>query len=97
MAHELLVNVTKHANASKVLVQTRWGAKKIQLLVEDDGIGFTNGTFEQKIKEFSGMGLFSIRERLKTMGGKFDIVSVQGKGTTVSILVPIEQRGQKSD
>ena len=97
MAHELLVNVTKHANASKVLVQTRWGSKKVQLLVEDDGIGFTNGTFEQKIKEFSGMGLFSIRERLKTMGGKFDIVSVQGKGTTVSILIPIEQSDQQPD
>ena len=97
MVHELLVNVTKHANASKVLVQTRWGSKKVQLLVEDDGIGFTNGTFEQKIKEFSGMGLFSIRERLKTMGGKFDIVSVQGKGTTVSILIPIEQSDQQPD
>jgi signal transduction histidine kinase len=97
MAHELLVNVTKHANASKLLVQTRWGSKKVQLLVEDDGIGFTNGTFEQKIKEFSGMGLFSIRERLKTMGGKFDIVSVQGKGTTVSILIPIEQSDQQPD
>lgn len=90
MAHELLANVSKHADASKVLVQTRWGTKKIQLLVEDDGIGFTNSTFEQKIKGFSGMGLFSIRERLKSMGGKFDIVSVPGKGTTVSIVVPID-------
>ena len=43
------------------------------------------------------MGLFSIRERLKTMGGKFDIVSVQGKGTTVSILIPIEQSDQQPD
>ena len=67
MAHELLANVSKHADASKVLVQTRWGTKKIQLLVEDDGIGFTNSTFEQKIKGFSGMGLFSIRERLKSI------------------------------
>ena len=89
MAHELLANVSKHANASKVLVQTRWGTKKVQLLVEDDGIGFTNDTFDQKIKEFSGMGLFSIRERLKSIGGKFDIVSVPEKGTTVSIVVPI--------
>ncbi|MDD4159647.1 MAG: sensor histidine kinase [Synergistaceae bacterium] len=90
MAHELLANVSKHAKASRVLVQTRWGTKKIQLLVEDNGIGFTNGTFEQNIKKFSGMGLFSIRERLKTMGGKFDIVSEPGKGTTVSIVVPIK-------
>lgn len=97
MAHELLVNVIKHANAREVLVQTRWGAKKVQLLVEDDGIGFTNGTFEQKMQELSGMGLFSIRERLKTMGGNFDIVSVEGKGTTVSIVVPIERSSQQSD
>jgi len=97
MAHELLVNVTKHAEAGKVLVQTRWGVKKVQLLVEDDGIGFTNGTFEQKIKEFSGMGLFSIRERLKTMGGKFDIVSVPGKGTTISIVVPVNQYDRQPD
>ncbi len=89
MAHELLVNVTKHSKASKVLVQTRWGTKKVHLLVEDNGVGLANHAAEPKDPNKTGMGLFSIRERLKTLGGKFDIVSTPGKGTSVSIVVPL--------
>lgn len=89
MAHELLANVTKHSKARKVLVQTRWGTKKVHLLVEDDGVGFTSYAPDRRDPNSTGMGLFSIRERLKTLGGKFDIVSAPGKGTTVSIVVPL--------
>ncbi len=88
MAHELLANVTKHAGADKVLVQTRWGTKKVHLLVEDNGVGFSDDDPEFRNPKKTGMGLFSIRERLKTIGGKFDIVSTPGKGTSVSIVVP---------
>jgi len=38
-----------------------------------------------------GFGLFSIKERLQHLGGRFEIVSEPGQGTQVSLIVPLEQ------
>ena len=89
-AHELLVNVTKHAHAKSVTVQTRWGSRKVQLFVEDDGVGFDPEA--KKGRGSSGMGLFSIKERLETIGGKFDVISTPGHGTIASVVAPINYR-----
>ena len=86
MIHELLVNVIKHAEAANVLVIVRWGMKKIQIIVEDDGKGFSHPNVRTSN---TGMGLFSIRERLRSVGGEMKIVSVPLKGTTISLVAPI--------
>ena len=88
MVRELFVNIAKHAKASSVVVRIRRGAKKYQVVVEDDGIGFHTPA-EKDFRNFSGMGLFSIRERLKSVGGQFSIVSAPDEGTIVSIVAPI--------
>ncbi|KEJ92013.1 sensor histidine kinase [Synergistes jonesii] len=90
MTHELLVNVVKHAEATGVLVIIRWGAKNVQIIVEDDGKGFTPSKNNRKSN--SGMGLFSIRERLRSVNGEMKIVSTPKKGTTVSLVAPIQSR-----
>lgn len=87
MVHELLVNVLKHAEASYALVIVRWGVKKMQIVVEDDGKGFL--VSKTKKSNSSGMGLFSIRERLRSVGGEMKIVSTPNKGTTISLVAPI--------
>lgn len=85
MTHELLVNVIKHANATSVFVVIRWKAKKVQIIVEDDGKGFVPG---KAGRSTTGMGLFSIKERLRSVGGEMKIVSTP-KGTTVSLIAPL--------
>lgn len=85
MIHELLVNVVKHATAANVFVKIRWGGKKVQIVVEDDGRGFT----KNKKRQSSGIGLFSIKERLHSFGGSMNILSEPEHGTTVSIVVPL--------
>ncbi len=85
MVHELLVNVVKHAKASNALVKVRWGGKKVQIVVEDDGVGF----IKNRRPTASGIGLFSIKERLYSFGGNMNIVSSPGGGTTVSLVVPL--------
>lgn len=85
MVHELLVNVVKHAKATNALVKVRWGGKKVQIVVEDDGVGF----IKNKRPPGSGIGLFSIKERLHSFGGNMNIVSDLGGGTTVSLVVPL--------
>ncbi len=82
---ELLVNIAKHAGAKHVRVVVRKSGEDIAIEVEDDGVGFSTGTGD---REFAGYGLFSIRERLKHLGGSMEIASSRGKGTRVLLVAP---------
>ena len=87
---ELLINVVKHAQAQKVKVSTRRNDGKIQICVEDDGIGFTlskTGLFDLENKRF---GLFSIKERLDQLGGHFKMESTPHHGTRMTIEAPLK-------
>ncbi|MDO5114519.1 MAG: ATP-binding protein [Synergistaceae bacterium] len=90
MVRELFVNIVKHAKASEVKVTVRRGTKKYQIIVEDDGVGF-NIENRKDFRGFSGVGLFSIRERLTSVGGQLNIVSTHNEGTIASIIVPLSE------
>jgi len=94
-ARELLINVVKHAKASRARVSIRQKNDKIVVAVEDDGVGFDISKLSSGIAaEARGFGLFSIRERISHLGGLFEVESKAGQGTRVSIAVPLklEQR-----
>ncbi len=85
---ELLVNIVKHAEATKVNICLKGDGKILQLIVEDNGVGFT-----QQQTERQGFGLFSIRERIKNYGGKLDIQPLSDHGVRCLISVPIVTTG----
>ena len=93
MVRELFVNIIKHAHASLVRVSLRRGRKKYQIIVEDNGIGFC-ASGQNDFRDLPGMGLFSIRERLATLGGQMSIVSEPDHGTIVSIIAPVNSVGE---
>ncbi|NDY74084.1 sensor histidine kinase [Desulfobacter hydrogenophilus] len=74
---ELLHNIIKHANASKITIHLSQGAHFFEICVTDNGIGFDP---EKQYKSI-GFGLFSIRERFNAIGGKFTVLSESGAGT----------------
>ena len=76
---ELVKNVISHAAATKVLVQIMREDDKLILNVEDNGVGFD---VSQK-KE--GLGLHNITTRVRSMGGRFTLESIPGRGTTVLV------------
>lgn len=81
---ESLTNAAKHAEASRIsIVLSEWD-KSLMLTVRDNGIGFELNT--QKAKSF---GLLGIRERTAMVGGKAQIASAVGKGTTVRVSMPL--------
>ncbi len=86
-ARELLMNVVKHSKAGKALVSIKGDKKNIRVTVRDDGKGF-DGNVSFRTDSSSGFGLFSIRERLKHLGGRLVIKSRPGRGTSVSITAP---------
>ena len=83
---ELLVNVIKHANAQNVSISIQRVGKKVRVIVQDDGVGFNSSQIETQTNVF---GLFSIRERLRHVGGNVNLESRCGHGTCVSLVAPV--------
>ena len=60
----------------------------MQVVVEDNGVGFDVASLRSRPEPQKGFGLFSIRERLRFMGGSLGLESEPGRGTTVRLIVP---------
>lgn len=86
---ELMANVGKHASASRALVTLERAGSMLRIVVEDDGVGFDSSLVGPRLDEASGYGLFSIRERASVLGGRLDINSGQGRGTRVTLEIPL--------
>ncbi|MHC4538974.1 MAG: PAS domain S-box protein [Planctomycetota bacterium] len=85
---ELLINVAKHANATTVKVSLERIEDKLRITVEDNGDGFDVSTLDSLSRQPRGFGILSIRERLRHVGGHFEIRSGNGIGTTVTLIAP---------
>jgi signal transduction histidine kinase len=89
---ELLQNVVKHARSKRATVRCSVQDGVLMLDVIDPGVGFEVHSIDRLPTRQGGFGLFSIRERLKLMGGHVDIHSIIGEGTTVRIRVPLKSQ-----
>ena len=90
MVRELLINVVKHARAKKVRVSLNRLDTRLNICVEDNGIGFDPAKTVSMGPATGGFGLFSIRERLEQLGGSFVIKSSPGCGCKVVITAPLK-------
>jgi len=91
---ELLINVVKHAKAKTVAVHIQKTADRIQVAVEDDGIGFEPSEirFSSSQNKTGGFGLFSIRERLEYLGWEMKIKSAPAKGSCITLTGPVKRQ-----
>ncbi|QFG27213.1 sensor histidine kinase [Actinomadura sp. WMMB 499] len=85
VAQEALANVAKHASATSVGLTLSYTGPAVLLDVRDDGTGIrASGGGE-------GFGLSGMRQRVRGVGGTFEIESAPGEGTAVSAIVPALQ------
>ncbi len=85
IAQELTHNTIKYAKAKNLFIQINRYENQLNLIVEDDGVGFdVDKTYNQ-----GGLGLRSVKSRIDFMNGTLDIASKPGEGTTVSILLDL--------
>ncbi len=82
---ELITNVIKHAQASEAIIHLTQHEDSINVMVEDNGIGFATAN----IKAGDTMGLYSIQKRIENLGGAVTIDSIAQKGTTIIIDIPL--------
>lgn len=81
---ELLTNTLKHAKCRRASVLMTMSPGHVQIEVRDDGVGFV-GEPTDSARRPSTFGLFSIRERIKALGGTFDIDSGLEQGTRATL------------
>ena len=80
---ELLINVTRYAKAKHVWIAMRTVEDRVSIEVRDDGAGFDVQTAMADGADTSGFGLFSVRQQIERIGGRFEITSTPGQGTRV--------------
>ncbi|WP_304063162.1 sensor histidine kinase, partial [Pedobacter glucosidilyticus] len=82
---ESVNNAIKHAKANLLDIQLIKDEDGLSIMIEDNGEGFDGS----KLNEFEGMGLKNMRTRVEYLKGKIDVDSALGRGTLVSIWLPI--------
>ena len=83
IVQECVNNILRHSDATQASILIKRSAERLDLVVKDNGRGFTPGDGHQ------GFGLAGIRERTQLLAGKLDLQSVPGQGTTVTIVIDL--------
>src|SRR6185295_16662062 len=92
IVQEGLTNVVKHSGAREAHVTLRGSRDGLQLRIADFGCGFD----EAAAADRDGLGLASMRERLRLIGGELAIRSGAGQGTTIDARVPLTNPRDRS-
>jgi len=85
---EALNNMAKYSRASQATVCLEKMHERIQLTIEDNGIGFDPDSMISKDESTRGLGLTSMKERAELSGGRFQITSAPSRGTIVCVTWP---------
>lgn len=83
IVQESLTNIARHANARNVSVELRQHDSELELLVQDDGIGFDVPAARIRAAHGASIGLLGMQERVQLVGGQIEIESSPSQGTTV--------------
>ena len=90
---EAISNARKHAHADNIWVKLWLESDAFVAEVVDDGVGFDTSVLEVGYDERGSLGMLNMRERAGLVGGSWAIESQLGKGTRVSLRVPLERHG----
>jgi signal transduction histidine kinase len=82
---EGIMNVTRHSQASHTEILLKQAGAALEGNLTDDGVGFDPAQTTQG----QGLGLSTMKERIKKLGGELSVQSAPGKGTRVSFILPL--------
>ncbi len=91
ISQEALTNIGRHAKASQIHFAVQKNENHVSLIVEDNGRGFDVSQIGSRLSHEKGMGLAAMAERAHMLGAIFDIQSQLGKGTRISLKIPLEK------
>jgi signal transduction histidine kinase len=85
VVQESLTNCARHSRAKIVRINLHGGLTEVSLTVRDDGVGFNPTRTDGQ-----GLGLIGIQERVHELEGKVAVESQPGKGTVLSVVIPLK-------
>ena len=88
---EAIVNISRHASAESVLIQASVHGGRLEVDIEDDGIGFDPAAVVRSPDSLRGIGLLGMQERIEILGGQVTLESAPGRGARVVFSVPVER------
>jgi signal transduction histidine kinase len=89
IVEEAVNNARKHARADHIWVRMRRKADLLQLEVEDNGVGFDLSAVESSYEQRESLGMVNLRERSELVNGVLQIDSARGRGTKISVTIPM--------
>jgi signal transduction histidine kinase len=89
IVQEALHNCARHAHAKHVIVSLYGRANLVSLAVQDDGVGF-----DATRAPASGLGLYGMRERVRDLRGRLNVISTPGSGTLLEIELPLTESAE---
>ncbi|MGB2584377.1 MAG: ATP-binding protein, partial [Dehalococcoidia bacterium] len=89
IAQGSIANIALHSQAKNAVVSVRCTSAELIMQIEDDGNGFDASRPIEVDESGRGRGLFSMKERASLLGGTCDIHSQPGKGTKITVKVPV--------
>ncbi|HJV79554.1 CHASE domain-containing protein [Noviherbaspirillum sp.] len=90
---ESLTNVIRHANATRVLIELYQEDNRLAMTIMDNGVGI----YPESRKTANSFGLVGVEERINALNGEFRIQSAPGRGTTLTIYIPLETEDETLD
>jgi two-component system sensor histidine kinase UhpB len=84
IVQEALNNVTRHARATRASIRIWKEGGKLHCLIRDNGVGFDTSAVRTR-KAQCGLGLIGMEERIRSLGGDFQLTSAPGQGTTIRV------------
>ncbi len=85
IVQEALTNSARHAGATQIRIAVHGAQDRLQILVQDDGVGFDPSQSRSR-----GLGLIGMEERVKELGGEVSVLSQPGKGTSINAQIPLK-------
>ena len=89
VAQEALTNIARHAQAGHVRLRLARSGPRVVLTIQDDGVGFDADRRTAANRRESGSGLIGMRERIEALGGALNLRTMPGRGTRLSVTVPV--------
>ena len=83
IVQEALTNISKHAHASEVIIEIKTQSTALELRITDNGRGFISS------HNTTGFGLQGMRERILSLQGQFEIISLPDRGCQIVVIIPV--------
>ncbi|HEY93762.1 MAG TPA: GAF domain-containing sensor histidine kinase [Dehalococcoidia bacterium] len=96
VVQEALNNIRKHSEATRVDLYLNYGDENVIVKIKDNGVGFDLTDTINNAISVGNLGLLGMKQRVDMLGGEFDIQTRHGKGTTITLTLPLHPHIEES-